>query len=184
MFKRLRTSWLAGSGAMILALSLTGVVAGFTLLADTLPPDTVVEAEPLPDTELTFEDTDGNGVDDDCQADGTVVADADAESAAQTAVDLDGDTVISVSEAARSGRIGGKNCNQGGYVSEVAKDKGAHDAAKAAAKAEHDAAKAAAKAERDAAKAERKAERDAAKAERKAAHDAAKAARHHGKPGG
>ena len=36
------------------------------------------------------------------------------------AVDVNADGVISVTEAAHSGWVGGKNCNHGGYVSRVA----------------------------------------------------------------
>lgn len=115
MFKRLRTSGLAGAGAVLLLLSLSGVAAGAAFLADILP---IADPAPLVDTTPTFEDKDGNGVDDDCQE--TVVADAVAQAAAKDAADLDRDGVISTSEAARSGRIGGKNCNHGGYVSTVA----------------------------------------------------------------
>ena len=39
---------------------------------------------------------------------------------ALTAADLDHDGAISVSEAAQSDWVGGKNCNHGGYVSSVA----------------------------------------------------------------
>ncbi len=120
MFKRLRTSWLAGGGAMLLVVSLSGVAAGFTLLADTLPPDPVVEVDPLVDTTLTFEDIDGDGVDDDCEPAGTVTAAPDLVIGALATVDLDADGVISTSEAAQSGWIGGVNCNHGGYVSFVA----------------------------------------------------------------
>ena len=66
-----------------------------------------------------FVDINGNGIDDTCET-GDIVADPDAVAAEDAAVDLDGDGTISVSEAARSDRIGGKNCNHGGYVSWVA----------------------------------------------------------------
>ena len=66
-----------------------------------------------------FVDLNGNDVDDTCETD-PIVEDAAAAEAAEDAVDLDGDGTVSVSEAARSGRIGGKNCNHGGYVSWVA----------------------------------------------------------------
>ena len=117
MFKRLRSTSMAGAGALLLVVALSGVVAGATLVSDALPTDTEV-VPPQADTTLTWEDTDGNGVDDDCQE--AVEADPEAAAKADDAVDLDGDDVISVSEAARSGRIGGKNCNHGGYVSSVA----------------------------------------------------------------
>ncbi len=118
MFTRLRSTWLAGGGALLLALSLSGVVAAAALVTAIATPQA---DEPLPvvvDTTLTFEDLDGDGIDDDC--DDVVVADEAAAAAAEAAVDLNADGVISTSEAAQSGRIGGKNCNHGGYVSTVA----------------------------------------------------------------
>jgi len=134
MFTRLRSTWLAGGGAFLLVLSVTGIAAGAALVADNL--DAVVEpAEPLEgttdttDTTLTFEDVDGNGVDDDCQ-DAAAVAAPDAVTAALAEADLDGDGTISVSEAAQSDWTGGSNCNHGGYVSSVANgdDEDAEDA--------------------------------------------------------
>jgi hypothetical protein len=119
MLTRLRSTWLAGGGALLLALSVTGFVAGATLVADTDP--LVGPAEPVletPDTTLTFEDVDGDGVDDDC--DDAVVADQIAADAANAALDANADGVVSVSEAAHSDRVGGPNCNHGGYVSMVA----------------------------------------------------------------
>jgi hypothetical protein len=111
--------WLAGGGALLLALSLTGVVAAAALVSAISPPPTET-AEPavVADTTRTFEDVDGDGVDDDC--DDHVIADPAAAAAAEAAVDLDGNGVVSTSEAAQSNRIGGKNCNHGGYVSSVA----------------------------------------------------------------
>ncbi len=118
MFTRLRSTWLAGGGAVLLALSLTGVVAAAALVSVITTPQ-ADEAPPAEaDTTLTFEDLDGDGIDDDC--DDEVVEDEAAATAAEEAADLDGDGVISTSEAAQSGRIGGKNCNHGGYVSTVA----------------------------------------------------------------
>jgi hypothetical protein len=120
MFKRLRSTWLAGGGAVLLALSLSGVVAAAALVTAITTPQ-VDEAPPADaDTTLTFEDLDADGIDDDC--DDEVVADEAAALAAEEAADLDGDGVISTSEAAQSGRIGGTNCNHGGYVSTVAHD--------------------------------------------------------------
>jgi hypothetical protein len=72
------------------------------------------------DTTASFEDEDGDGVDDDCEED-AVVPDPGAADEAQKAVDTDGDGDISVPEAAHSNRTGGKNCNHGGYVSSVAR---------------------------------------------------------------
>jgi hypothetical protein len=117
---RLRSGWLAGAGALLLVLSMSGVVMGATVLTALPGPDTEV-SDPAADsdTTFTFEDADGNGVDDDCQA--AVEPDPNAALEAEKAVDLDGDGVVSVSEAARSGRVGGKNCNHGGYVSLVAR---------------------------------------------------------------
>jgi hypothetical protein len=70
-----------------------------------------------------FVDLNGNDIDDTCETD-PIVEDATAAEAAEAAVDLDGDGTISVSEAAQSDRIGGKNCNHGGYVSIVAHGEG------------------------------------------------------------
>jgi hypothetical protein len=66
-----------------------------------------------------YVDVNGNGIDDTCET-GDIVADPGAAAADDAAVDLDGDGTISVSEAAQSDRIGGKECNHGGYVSWVA----------------------------------------------------------------
>ena len=119
MLKRLRSTGLAGSGAMLLVLALSGVVAAATVLTAFTAPavDPTVPAV-VADT-TTFVDADGNGVDDSCQT--NVVADPVAAASAEVAADLNGDGQISVSEAAQSGRTGGKNCNHGGYVSNVAR---------------------------------------------------------------
>jgi hypothetical protein len=121
MLARLRSTWLAGGGAVLLVLSLTGIAAGAALVADTSAPvvEPVEPAEGATDTTLTFEDVDGDGVDDDCQ-DVAAVAAPDAVTAALTAADLDGDGTISTSEAAQTDWTGGPNCNHGGYVSGVA----------------------------------------------------------------
>jgi len=119
MLTRLRSTWLAGGGALLLALSLSGVVAAAALVsAITAPPAETVVPVVVADTTATFEDADGDGIDDDC--DDAIVADETAALAAEKAADLDGDGVISASEAAQSGRVGGTNCNHGGYVSNVA----------------------------------------------------------------
>jgi hypothetical protein len=110
MTKR-RSTWLGASGALFLILSLSGVAAGAT------PPDAV--ADEVVDTTATFEDIDGNGIDDDCQ-DVEADADEDAAAAELLIVDADANGVISTTEAAHSARIGGKNCNHGGYVSWIA----------------------------------------------------------------
>ena len=125
MVTRLRSTWLAGGGAILLVLSLSGIVAGATLVGDG-GGDTVQPADPpagATDTTQTFEDVDGNGIDDDCQ-DPAAVADPVAAAAALAAADLNGDGTISVSEAAQSGWTGGTNCNHGGYVSGVAHGSG------------------------------------------------------------
>jgi hypothetical protein len=116
MLIRLRSSFLASGGALLLVLSLSGLVAAASILQVVTAP--VADPTAGTDTTATFEDLDGNGVDDDCQTD--VVENADAAAAAEKAADLNGDGQISVSEAAQSGRTGGKNCNHGGYVSGVA----------------------------------------------------------------
>jgi len=116
MVNRLRTGWLAGGAALALVLALSGVAMGATLVTDTAAELEVTE--PVVDTTATFEDLDGNGIDDDC--DEAVVADPDAATAAFAAADLDGDGTVSVSEAAQTGWTGGTNCNHGGYVSQVA----------------------------------------------------------------
>jgi hypothetical protein len=138
MGTRVRTTGLAGTGAMVLALTLSGVVAAAFSLASGPAPETedpsatpaapvasaTVDALVVVDTTETWEDVDGNGIDDDCQ-DVAAVADPTAAASADTAVDLDADGIVSVSEGAQSERIGGKNCNHGGYVSGLAKSK--HD---------------------------------------------------------
>jgi hypothetical protein len=179
-----RSFWLAGAGALTLALIVSGLALGrVDLKVDTAPATTLTEVTPAVDTTATFEDLNGNGIDDACEE--NVVANPTTADAALKAADLDGDGVLSVSEAARSGWTGGTNCNHGGYVSWVAHDSPEAPAAttvsstdKAAAKAAKDAAKAA----KEAARAARKAAREAAKAERKAAHAATKAARQASKP--
>jgi hypothetical protein len=108
MLKHLRATWLAGAGAALLILSMTGLAAAATVVDDTAPA-----------TLSTFEDLNGNGIDDDCET--AVTEDAAAVTAAMAAVDLDADGVISVTEAAHSAWVGGTNCNHGGYVSTVAR---------------------------------------------------------------
>lgn len=115
MLKR-RSRWLAGAAGLFLVLSMSGVAMGVT------PPDAVPDV----DTTATFEDVDGNGIDDDCQAEVAVAA-PDTVTAEQATVDTDADGVISTTEAAHSARIGGENCNHGGYVSWIAQHK--HDCA-------------------------------------------------------
>jgi hypothetical protein len=103
----LRSTWSAIAGSLLLVLLVVGLAAGQTVAQD-----------PAADTVASFEDTNGNGIDDDCEE--AVVADPTAAASAEAAADLDGDGVISVSEAAQSDRTGGTNCNHGGYVSWVA----------------------------------------------------------------
>ena len=118
MTDRKRPSWLALGGAAILTLALSSVVLGADSLA-LAGPTPESETDPLVSATLgTWEDTDGNGIDDDCQE--TVQADPVGAGAADLAVDADGDGTISVTEAAHSERVGGTNCNHGGYVSIVA----------------------------------------------------------------
>jgi hypothetical protein len=123
MVRRLRTTSFAGLGAVLLALIVSGMVAAASILTAVAAPepDQVGPAVVDPvDTTGTFEDVNGDGIDDDCQD--AVVAEEAAAAAAQQAVDLNGDGTISVSEAAQSDRTGGTNCNHGGYVSQVAHD--------------------------------------------------------------
>ena len=205
MLKR-RSKWLAGGGALLLTLSISGMVAA----AEPAVTDPVVTV----DTTATFEDLNGDGIDDDCTV-AVEVLDQVAVDAEVATVDTNADGVISTSEAAQSPRTGGKNCNHGGYVSWIAHqnhncvvdepvveptvdevvttppdaepdvtveacEPAADGAARAAIKAERVLAREAAKTARDAAHHAAKAEREAAKAERKAAHAAWKATKTHG----
>ena len=122
MGKRMRTTGIAGTSALLLVVGLSGAVAAATLLTGAARPAMETEdptVAPVVDTSQTWEDVDGNGIDDDCQAI-AAVADPDAQAAADAAVDLDHDGTVSVSEAAQSARTGGTNCNHGGYVSQIA----------------------------------------------------------------
>jgi hypothetical protein len=115
MHTRLRTQGLAMAAALLLVLGLAGTSLGATVLVGT---DTVeTEDPPAADTSLTWEDLDGDGIDDDCDAE--VVPDPEAVAASDAAADTDGDGTISVDEAARTERIGGPDCNHGGYVDGV-----------------------------------------------------------------
>jgi len=111
MLHHVRSKWLAGGGAVLLAFSMTGLAAAATLVDDTTPA-----------TLATFEDLNGNGIDDDCET--AVTANPDAVTLAMAAVDTDADGVISTTEAAHSDWVGGVNCNHGGYVSMVARSSG------------------------------------------------------------
>jgi hypothetical protein len=118
MFRRLRTTSLAGSSALVLALVVSGMVAAASILTAVAAPVADPTEPAVVDTTATFEDVNGDGIDDDCQD--AVVADETAAAAADAAVDLNGDGTVSVSEAAQSDRVGGTNCNHGGYVTGVA----------------------------------------------------------------
>jgi hypothetical protein len=120
MVRRLRTTSFAGFGAILLALIVSGMVAAASILTAVAAPEPDQVGPAVVNTTGTFEDVNGDGIDDNCQD--AVVADAAAAAAAQQAVDLNGDGTISVSEAAQSDRTGGTNCNHGGYVSQVAHD--------------------------------------------------------------
>jgi hypothetical protein len=119
MLSRLRSTLLAWGSALILALSASGLVAAASLVGDTTPTtDGTITPPAVTDTSATFEDLNGDGIDDDCQD--AVVADQTAADAAIKAADTNGDGTISVSEAAHTDWVGGANCNHGGYVSTVA----------------------------------------------------------------
>src|SRR5262245_64238849 len=106
----LRSARLVPIWVLLITLTLM-VLAATQVVPKTVGPTGMVAA---------FVDTNGNGIDDTCEDPATVVADQTAADAAEKAVDLNGDGTISVSEAAQSDRIGGENCNHGGYVSWVA----------------------------------------------------------------
>ena len=120
MVRRLRTTSFAGFGAILLVLIVSGMVAAASLLTAIAAPEPDPVGPAVVDTTQTFEDANGNGIDDDCET--GVVANETAAAAADAAVDLNGDGTVSVSEAAQSDRTGGTNCNHGGYVSQVAHD--------------------------------------------------------------
>jgi hypothetical protein len=118
MFKRMRTSGLAGTGAVLLVLSIAGFVAAASIAKAGVDPT----VDPTPTTQ-GFVDVNDDGIADTCQTD--VVLNAEVGAGAAAAADLNGDGQISVSEAAQSWFIGGANCNHGGYVSGVAQACGA-----------------------------------------------------------
>jgi hypothetical protein len=118
MLSRLRSTLLAWGAALVLALSASGLVAAAALVGDTPTTDGTVTTPVVTDTTATFQDLNGDGIDDDCQD--AVAADQTAADAAVKAADTNGDGTISVSEAAHTDWVGGVNCNHGGYVSTVA----------------------------------------------------------------
>lgn len=109
MFHALRAHGLAPIWVLLATLIIVAFAAG-RVAQTTETPIGMVAA---------FVDLNGNDIDDTCETEPVVDDPIKAEEAAK-AVDLDGDGTISVSEAAQSDRIGGKNCNHGGYVSWVA----------------------------------------------------------------
>ena len=132
MLHALRASRMTPIWVLLGTLLIVGFAAGAVGRSGTTPTGLVA----------AYVDVNGNGIDDSCET-GEIVADPDAAAAEGEAVDLDGDGTISVSEAAQSDRIGGKNCNHGGAVSEAShKDNEARKAARDAAKAARDAARA------------------------------------------
>lgn len=109
MLHALRASRLTPIWVLFATLLIIGFAAG-----------AIARPTPTPMRKVAdYVDMNGNGVGDACETE-AVVADPVAAAAADAAVDLDGDGTISVSEAARSDRIGGIECNHGGYVSSVA----------------------------------------------------------------
>jgi hypothetical protein len=118
VFIRLRRTSLASAGAVVLVLLFAGLAFGRVVLHDSGTTVTA-DAPAAPDTTGIYNDINGNGIDDDCEAT-PAEANPDAVAAELKAVDTNADGVISVTEAAHSDRIGGTNCNHGGYVSWVA----------------------------------------------------------------
>ena len=109
MYQTLRGSRMTPIWVLLAALIIVAFAAG-RVAQPTDTPTGMVAA---------FVDENGNDIDDACESE-AVVADETAAADAEKAVDLDGDGTISVSEAAQSDRVGGANCNHGGYVSWVA----------------------------------------------------------------
>jgi hypothetical protein len=79
MYSRIRSIWLAGGGAVALAIVLSGAVAAATVVTALVAP-TSDPTVAVVDTSATFEDLDGNGIDDDCQTE--VVANPEAAASA------------------------------------------------------------------------------------------------------
>lgn len=109
MYRSIRPTWVTATWVALL-LVLVAFAASQARLSP-VPPTGMVAA---------FVDLNGNDIDDSCEDPLTVLPDETKAAEAEAAVDLDGDGTISVSEAAQSDRIGGVNCNHGGYVSWVA----------------------------------------------------------------
>ena len=109
MYRSIRPTWVTAAWVALL-LVLVAFAASQARLTPA-PPTGMVAA---------FVDSNGNDIDDSCEDPETVQPDDAKAAEAEAAVDLDGDGTISVSEAAQSDRIGGENCNHGGYVSWVA----------------------------------------------------------------
>jgi len=118
VFIRLRKTSLASAGAVVLVLMFRGLAFGRVVLNDSGTTVTA-DAPAASDTTAIYNDINGNGIDDDCEAT-PAEPNPDAVAAELLLVDTNADGVISVTEAAHSKRIGGKNCNHGGYVSWVA----------------------------------------------------------------
>ena len=120
MLHRSRSRWLAGGGALLLVLSMSGLAAAASIVSDTTS-RTQDATQPAGDSTptVTFLDVNGNGIEDACET--AVTPDSVAAAAAFTAADLDGNDLISVPEAAHSSWVAGANCNHGGFVSSVAK---------------------------------------------------------------
>ena len=112
MTKR-RSTWLGRRGALFLVLSLSGVAAGACT-----PPDAVPDRRSSIRPRRSRTSTATASMTTARTTTRSPIADAAAARAAT--VDVDGDGVISTTEAAHSARIGGKNCNHGGYVSWIA----------------------------------------------------------------
>jgi len=109
VYRSIRPTWVTAAWAVLL-LVLVAFAASQTRLSQA-PPTGMVAA---------FVDLNGNDIDDSCEDPETVEPDETKAAEAEAAVDTNDDGTISVSEAAHSDRIGGKNCNHGGYVSWVA----------------------------------------------------------------
>jgi hypothetical protein len=96
MFNRLRSMGLASGGGLFLVLMLSGVVAAAGVLTAVDAPVLDPTEPVVVDTTATFEDTNANNIDDDCETD-VVAVTPELVLAADEAVDLDHDGQISVS---------------------------------------------------------------------------------------